>query len=160
MIKYRHTISGLISKIYNHQKQTCEERNYTIDYTFKELKEWVLKQAYFYELYDNWEKSNYKTNLSPSCDRIDDYKGYFLNNLRLTTWIKNKRRYYNDVKNGINRKLLKSTIQFNKDGSKIKEYYSIAQAERETKIAAQSIGAACKGKLYTAGGFIWKYKNN
>lgn len=50
-------------------------------------------------------------------------------------------------------------LQFSKDGTFIKEWPSLAEAQRQLVIAKQSIGACCKGKNKTAGGFIWRYKD-
>ena len=66
-------------------------------------------------------------------------------------------------------KLLKSTIelmvqhkrkpisQFSLNGDFIRDWDSMASAERELKI--YNISKACKGDFKTSGGFIWKYKN-
>lgn len=51
-------------------------------------------------------------------------------------------------------------LQYSIDGQFIKEYPSMREAERQTGIKA--IWQVCIGKKYrkTAGGYIWKYKNN
>lgn len=41
----------------------------------------------------------------------------------------------------------------------IDSFYSIHEASRITKIATSSISKCCKGKLNTAGKYIWKYSN-
>jgi len=46
--------------------------------------------------------------------------------------------------------------QFDLNGNFIYNWDSITQAEKELKI--YNISAACKGKVVTAGGYIWKYK--
>ena len=46
--------------------------------------------------------------------------------------------------------------QFDLNGNFIYNWDSITQAEKELKI--HNISAACKGKVGTAGGYIWKYK--
>ena len=51
------------------------------------------------------------------------------------------------------------TLQFSKDGEFIKEWQSSKEAERKLGISHSSICQCCKGKLKTAGGFIWTYKN-
>lgn len=51
----------------------------------------------------------------------------------------------------------KKIIQYNLKGQKIKEYESIADAVRETKIHKTSIGKCCNGRQKTAGGYIWKF---
>ena len=48
-------------------------------------------------------------------------------------------------------------IQYSKDGKFIAEYPSIMEASRQTGCHCQSICACCKGRLKSAGGFIWKY---
>ncbi len=53
--------------------------------------------------------------------------------------------------------LRKSVTQFTLQGVFIKEYSSITEAIKETKIG--DVGSACSGKLKTAGGYLWKYKN-
>lgn len=52
-------------------------------------------------------------------------------------------------------------LQYTKDGVLVNEFYCISKASRDTKINLSSIALACKGIKYkTAGGFVWKYKNN
>lgn len=45
-----------------------------------------------------------------------------------------------------------------KDGSVIAEFYGANEASRCTKVYFSDIHKCCKGKLKTAGGYIWKYK--
>lgn len=51
-------------------------------------------------------------------------------------------------------------VQYNKNGEIIKEFLSIAEAEKKTGIQSSSISAVCSGKRYNAGGFIWRYKED
>lgn len=53
--------------------------------------------------------------------------------------------------------LKKQVIQFDKSLRELKRYSSIKIAELETNIHAANICACCKGKVKTAGGYIWKY---
>ena len=57
-------------------------------------------------------------------------------------------------------KLGVSIIQQDKNSNLIQEYPSQAEAFRQTRIKQSCISACCIGKQKTAGGFIWKYKNN
>lgn len=50
-------------------------------------------------------------------------------------------------------------LQYSKDGKFISEYPSIREAARQTGITYKNICPCCKGKLRSAGGYIWKYKN-
>lgn len=61
-----------------------------------------------------------------------------------------------DVVETIRKTLSKPIIQYNKDGSFIKEYPSIKDAKRETGIC--SIMDNLRNRQRTAGGYIWKYK--
>ena len=51
-------------------------------------------------------------------------------------------------------------LQFTKDGKFVNEYKSISEAARCTGINQGNIVSCLKGRLLTAGGFVWKYKNN
>jgi len=159
-LKNYRSINGLTGKIYRTQKATSKRRGHKLpDYTLIELRKWILIQPNFYKLYNDWIESVYSTNLIPSCDRLDDYKPYTLSNLRLVTWKINNDKGRNDMRNGINNKNSKAVIQFNKSGDTIKEYYSIAQAKRETGINDTHISLNCLNKRISAGGFVWKYKS-
>lgn len=51
----------------------------------------------------------------------------------------------------------KAVMQCCKDGTVIREWGSLADAERATGTAHNSISACCRGKLKTAGGYVWRY---
>ncbi len=51
-------------------------------------------------------------------------------------------------------------LQYDIHGNFIKEWRSIIQAAKETNSNHDSITGACVGRNKTAGGFVWKYKNN
>ncbi len=51
----------------------------------------------------------------------------------------------------------KAILQFDKNGNLIKEYEFICQV-KDDGFNVGNVGAAVKGKLKSAGGFIWKYK--
>lgn len=53
-----------------------------------------------------------------------------------------------------------TVLQFTKDGQFVAEYPTAAEADRVTGINRTTIGLVCKGKGKTAGGFVWKYKND
>lgn len=54
----------------------------------------------------------------------------------------------------------KKILQFDKNGKFIKEYISAREAEILSNVSNGSILHCCKGKRKTAGGYIWKYKEN
>jgi hypothetical protein len=49
-------------------------------------------------------------------------------------------------------------LQYHKDGTFIREWESALEAGNELNLHATSITQACKGKLKTTGGFVFKYK--
>lgn len=53
----------------------------------------------------------------------------------------------------------KAVLQFDKNNNFIKEWDSAKDVENNLNIASSSICHVCKCKLKTAGGFIWKYKD-
>lgn len=63
------------------------------------------------------------------------------------------------IKKNINNPLKsKPVLQYTKDGEFIKEYPSIAEAERQTGIPNQSISHCCCGRYKTIYGYVWKHK--
>lgn len=52
----------------------------------------------------------------------------------------------------------KAVLQCSKQGVFIKEWNTISEASRVLNISQGNIVACCKGRLKSAGGFIWKYK--
>lgn len=49
-------------------------------------------------------------------------------------------------------------LQFSKDGEFIKEWPSAKEAERQLRISQSHICHCLKGRLKSAGGFVWRYK--
>ena len=85
--EYRRTKHGLVVKIYGDQLSSSRKRGHDKPkYNLKQLKKWIFNQENFDKLYNDWVASNYNKELTPSCDRLDNYKGYSLYNIRLVTW--------------------------------------------------------------------------
>jgi len=55
------------------------------------------------------------------------------------------------------RKVSKKVIQLTKDGKFVNEFYGTCEAERQTNIYQANISSVCRGKLKSAGGYIWRY---
>ena len=53
-----------------------------------------------------------------------------------------------------------AVVQYEKCGNFIAEYKSAREAWKQTGISDTTSGLVCKGKGKTAGGFIWRYKND
>ena len=177
--EYYHTLNGLISKIYSQQRKKSIHRNHTPpQYSKEELKEWMLKQSNFKELWNNWVDSNYDTQLKPSVDRLENDKGYSFDNIELVTWEENNKRGNRDMRLG---KIIHGTqpqiavIQYSLSGEFINSFISISEAKRHLNRPYIKIKQACERKpiknktnvdgsqswttYTTAGGFKWEYKN-
>ena len=157
--EYKNSKIGVVSVIYSSQKQHSKHRGHPMpSYTKKELKDWLYSQKKFHELYDVWKANGYEKDLKPSCDRLDDYKPYTLDNLQITTWRGNYKKVHRDKIDGVNNKQSKAVLQFTLDGNFIAEYHSMNEAERQTGISHGNISSVCTGLRNKAGGFVWKYK--
>lgn len=99
-------------------------------------------------------------------DAVDESNGFF-SSAKISACCVGKRKHhrefiwkYDDGKdfNKIEINLLeKQIIQFDKSLNEINRYPSIKIAENETNIHSANICACCRGKVKTAGGYIWKY---
>jgi group I intron endonuclease len=54
----------------------------------------------------------------------------------------------------------KIVLQFDKNNTFIEEYPSLTDASKKTGCRLSDICSCCNGKLKSAGGFIWRYKEN
>ena len=62
-------------------------------------------------------------------------------------------------KSGENSPVAKAVIQYDKNGNPLSYYVSATEAGKITGISQKNISTCCTGKLKTAGGYVWKYKN-
>jgi len=159
---YNKTKKGLVKCMYSGQKKGSRQRGHAMpNYTVEELRDWVFAQINFKKLYNNWVKSEYKKDLIPSCDRLDDNKPYTLNNLQLITWEENYEKSRCDIKSGkLNGgKKRMGVLQFDKGGNFIAEHISISEAVKKVKGAyIGNISNCCKGKQKTSAGFVWNFR--
>ena len=155
------TLIGKAFQIFSRQKASSKFRGHQPPkYTRGEFVDWLLSNEDYIKLFDEWEKSGYEKSLAPSVDRIDDYKGYSFNNIKVVTWKENNRKVGSDMRNGINNKQSNAVIKMDLNGVKLEEYYSIRQAAREIGVPDANIVKVCKGKRKKAGGFKWKYADH
>ena len=155
---YRKTKEGVASRIYNHQHDSSKKRGHDApSYTKAEFSSWLFSQSNFDKLFNAWTDSGQLKAKKPSCDRLDDYKPYTLDNIQLTTWKENNAKGQADRVNGINNKHSKAVIQTTKSGVFIKEHYSQMQASRDTGTCNAHISRCCSGELKSANGFKWEY---
>ena len=68
------------------------------------------------------------------------------------------KRKISEVKKGKTAKNRRKILQVNKQGEVVKEWNSITEAQ--TELIITGVGNALTGRSKTAGGYVWKYKNN
>ena len=90
-MEYKRSRSGLVTKIYAHQRSHSIARGHTPPpYTNKELLAWTLAQPNFEELYSRWVDSSYAKYKQPSIDRLEDHLPYSFDNIRLVDFRTNE----------------------------------------------------------------------
>ena len=160
---YYHSIEGVIQTIFDSQKLSCKTRGHPMpEYSKQELTTWLLNQEKFKELYSAWVASGYNSRSKPSVDRIDDFKTYSLSNIQLVTFRENEAKGHSDrhLGKGTQGKYCKAVLQFNADGTFVKEYISASLASEEVpNTNRQNIQKVCNGERPLCGGFLWKYKS-
>lgn len=154
----------LIKRLYNAQKSSSKKRGHIPpEYTCDELIEWIEKdnKELFDNMYDNWVKNDFISELKPSIDRIHNNIHYKFSNIQLTTWGENnKKGHLDSIKGYINTgKEKKPVYKICQLGVTICLYPSINIASRDTNIDESSIIRCCNGKSQTAGDFVWRYYN-
>jgi len=159
------TIDGLISSMYNSQINSYKTRKTrTIGmsalYSKEEFKTWITSKKEFIKLFNNWKHSGYKTELKPSVDRMNPNIGYEFTNMELMTWEDNKHKGYSDIKNGIDKRVIKSVVQYDANMKIINTFHSVSEASRITGVGTGHISKVCLKRygFKSAGGFIWEYK--
>ena len=142
---YLRTKEGLIIKMHANQRSKSKKRNHPQpSYTKEQLIDWCLNQPIFHTMYENWVNSNYVTNLIPTCDRLDDYKPYSLDNIQLRTYQENVNKYHRDSQNGINTKTAKAVSCFDLAGNWVADYHSLSAAARAFNTSESNIRNICE----------------
>lgn len=148
---------GVVRVIYKTQKRNNRIRGHGgMPYAKEDLSEWLYSNG-FKGLYDNWVLGGYKKDDKPSVDRLDDHKGYSFKNIKLGTWLSNRKHQYRDITEavGTGGKRCKSVIKLDKNKNKIADYVSYWSAARDV---GYSIEYQIKKQVKCRGGFYWKYK--
>ena len=76
--------------------------------------------------------------------------------LRISSTGKN---HTEESKRKISESKQKAVVQYDKNEKKISEYVSAIEAENKTGIGRSHISQCCNGKRKSAGGYIWRFKN-
>ena len=88
-------------------------------------------------------------NVLPQVNHLDENKQN--NNVSNLEWA--------SCKENIRYSQSKKVNQHNKAGQFIKSWACITEAADKLNIQITNISACCKGKIKTAGGYIWEYKD-
>lgn len=157
---YTRTKVGLAHCMYAAQKHNTKNRGYVpVAYTLEEFKCWLFAQPTFNSLHESWIISGYDSEKRPSTDRLNDYSGYTLEGIRLTTWEINKKNGYDDRRNGINTKDCVAVDQLDLEGNFLERYPSISMAARAINRlkGTGTISSVCYGKTLTAYKYKWRF---
>lgn len=153
---YDKTEKGVVRVIYKTQKSNSKKRtNCSVEYTKAELARWLYENG-FKDLFDKWVDSGYLKSNKPSVDRIDDFKGYSFDNIRLVTWNENHLHQVNDIisGSGTSGARCKKVSKFDGNLVLVSVYVSYQSAVRDIgyKVEYQiKNGTKCRN------GFYWKY---
>lgn len=158
VLSYDKTEKGVIRVIYKTQKSNSKRRNHPCP---SYSKEWLTLWLYdnnFKKFYNEWVDSNYLKSEKPSIDRIDDYKPYTKNNIRLVKWKDNKDKQTTDILLGrsTSGERCRPVIQYDSSGKFLAEYVSFNSAKR---INGYSMERSLKSGRIDRKGFKWSYKN-
>ena len=157
---YYRTKEGRLKCIYDHQIQSSKKRGHERPaYTRQEFIDKYIDNKEYLSLYSKWVSSGYDKMLSPSFDRLDDYKPYSFDNLnKWMTWQENKNKSHLDTKEGRLNKNSKAVIGVNIETGCVIEFYSTREAGRNG-FHQSTVGSCCRGKLKHHKGYTWKYKS-
>ena len=104
-----------------------------------------------------WEGFNGKIPEGMEVNHIDEDKSNnSIKNLNLMTHKENMN--WGTAIERSSKKRSKSIIQFDRQGNFIAEFDSLSDASKQLNINKGNISSALKGRIKTAGGYIWKYK--
>ena len=135
--------TGLINQMYSGMKARTKRKGFTpINFSKDEFIDFLNSSTPIADLYDTWVKSGYETDLKPSVDRLDDYKGYSLDNIQVVTKKQNTAKYYKDVVEGKNTKSTVSVLQYTLDDQFVKEHHSLSEAARSVGTTPTNIRLA------------------
>ena len=154
-LNYYRTKEGLLKKMFNSQIQRTNKSGMIHNYSFDEFKNWIYTNNYE-ELFYNWKESGYKTTLVPSVDRINNFKGYTLDNIELVTWAENRRRGHADRKSGklfVNNRPI---IRYDSRTKILGYFHSTREAERNTRVDHSSISRCISLGKKDKDGFYWR----
>tara|TARA_R110000824_G_scaffold26744_1_gene91663 strand:+ start:195 stop:806 length:612 start_codon:yes stop_codon:yes gene_type:complete len=158
-LKQQRTKDGKLKTIYASQVLHSKRRGYEKPkYTKQEFVDKYINNQIYLSLFINWVGSGYLKELSPSFDRLDDYKSYSFDNLRIVTWNDNHIKSCSDRKKGVNNKVSKKVYGTNIETRDVLVYHSTQEAGRNG-FCQNLVAACCRGERNAHKGYTWSYKN-
>ena len=154
--RYDLTEKGVVRVIYKTQKRSNVLRGFGVmPYSKQDLSQWLYNSG-FKSLYDKWVACGYKSGDKPSVDRIDDFQGYSFENIKLSTWGKNREHQHSDIRAGAGTSggRCKAVDKSDSDGNLIATYVSRSAAARES---GYSIDRQLKTGIKCRNDFFWSY---
>lgn len=154
-----------IKNMYGNQVGSSKTRGMSLSsYTKEELVKWCMGQDVYVKLYLEWVISGKNRLKAPSCDRIDDFKSYTIDNIQIMTFEENSKKANEDRKNGVGRSGLwcKEVYCYDLQGNFIKSYHSQQEASRDTGCNQSNIKDCCmhKNGRRSIGGYMWEYADS
>ena len=140
-------------------KRRSKLKGYNFTINKEEFRTWAYANGIL-KLYKAWVESGHQKKLKPSVDRINDYNGYFFDNMRLVTDAENRQKQYEDIRLGRSTSgaRCKPVLCFNKDGgSLVARYVSISSAKRAVGYSFEKV--VNRGKADRGHGFIWYHED-
>ena len=172
MVKYRQrnkrTIDGWITKVYGRMRHSSIEKEMPVPiFTKEELKEWAVEKG-LKQMMTRWIEGGCTKSLTPSVNRLDDYKPYEFHNMELVTWAENnsKGSKSKKVKELVHKRLgpiakkmfSRPVMQLDLDNNILAIYPSVREAGRVTGAEHGTIAKVCRGELKTHHSYKWTYE--
>lgn len=104
------------------------------------------------ELYQKYIVENLSLNKCASYFRVS--KRCIFDNITENGFKKDKSKWIGQVRSNPE----KTVLQFDKDGNFLREWVGLKSITKEIGVNSSNIANCCRGKIKSAGGFIWKYK--
>ena len=101
-LEHKGDIKFWFTKTYGRLKRDNKNKfNLLPPFSKDEFKEWINSnyKCKLEKMLNDYKESNYKKDLCPSIDRIDDYKSYTFDNMQLITWEENNDKGRISLKN-------------------------------------------------------------
>ena len=154
---YYRTLNGLCDKINKEQESNRKKKNKSLPkYSRLELKNWIINNSKFKELFIIWEQSNYNKLLIPSIDRINPNIGYEFGNIQVLTWEENNNKGKYEKKYHSHKNIQCTNIET----KEVTIYNTLREASLATNTNTSSISRCINGKLTKTKKYLWKRLRN